>query len=193
MKILKIDPASQQRDIILKISKEILEGKIFVYPTDTVYGIGCGISFEEKIKEIYEIKKRSFDKPVSIAFSDLGVLKSYTILSKEEEEFIKKNYDKGYTFVVRKKRGKIPEIVSKGSKVGVRIIPLKLIQGIIRESMPIITTSANLSGKKAPAKISEIEKEILKRVDFILDGGKCKLGKPSRVIDLETMEILRDF
>jgi len=189
--ILRINPDNPEKDLVTFVSNEIRNGKVIIYPTDTVYGLGCSI-YSENVRRIFDIKKRNLKNPLSIAFSDLDMLKKYVILNKEEERFIRENINDPYTFVVRK-RHNIPDIITAGrEKVGVRIPNLRLTREVIRHAkVPIITTSANISGEKAPSDFKEIDDRIKRKVDLLIDSGRCKIGTPSRVIDLETMEILR--
>jgi len=62
---------------------------------------------------------------------------------------------------------------------------------LLEADSPIITTSVNLSGQKAPSKVGDIDMEILEKVDLVIDAGPCKIGKPSKVIDLATGKIIR--
>ena len=164
-----------------------------IYPTDTVYGLGCSIKAEDSIKKIFEIKKRSLKNPLSVAFSDLEMAKEYILLDSEGEGFIKKHINEPFTFVVKKKGNIFDIITANRNTVGIRIPNHKVVKEIIRSSgIPIITTSANISGKKAPANVGEIDEGIKDSVDLILDSGPCRLGAPSKVIDLSTGKILRE-
>jgi L-threonylcarbamoyladenylate synthase len=156
---------------------------IIIYPTDTVYGIGCPISDEEAVKKVFGIKKRSALLPLSVAFHDIEQLSEYVILDEKQLEFIRENWNKGTTFIVRKNEN-IPDIVTAGSeKVGARIPDHDEVRKLIEEFGPIITTSANVSGEKVPAKFEELNIEIVKKADLLVKG-KCPLGKASTIWDL---------
>lgn len=191
MKILKIDPEKPDTALILLASNAINEGKILVYPTDTVYGIGCSV-ISENIGRIFDIKRRGRENPLSVAFSDLGMVKEYAFLKDRGERFIGENILKPYTFVV-KKRKSISDIITAGKEtVGVRIPNHRVVKEIILGAgIPIVTTSANLSGKTAPSSFDEIDGDILEAVDLAIDSGRCKTGKPSVVIDLKSGKLLR--
>lgn len=194
MKLLRINAENPEKGFISYAAEEIKNGGILIYPTDTVYGLGCSIKAEDSIKKIFEIKKRSLKNPLSVAFSDLRMAKEYILLSSEEEGFIKKHIDEPFTFVVKKKRNILDIITANRDTVGIRIPNHMVIKKLLSSvKVPIITTSANISGKKAPAKVREIDKEIMERVDLVIDSGPCKIGIPSRVIDISTGRILRSF
>lgn len=192
MKVFKIDPDNPDKDRIIFVASAIRKGKIIIYPTDTVYGIGCNIN-SDSVSRIFEIKKRSLDRPVSVAFSDLDMVKKYAFLEKDDERFIKEHIHEPYTFIVRKMEN-VPDIVTSGKNtLGIRIIDHKVVREIINAAnVPIITTSANVSGKKAPKSVDEIDDEIKKKADLIIDSGPCRIGIPSKVIDLKTGRILRE-
>jgi len=193
MKLLHINAENPEKEFISYAAGEIKNGGILIYPTDTVYGLGCSIKAEDSIKKIFEIKKRSLKNPLSVAFSDLEMAKEYILLDSEEEGFIKKHINEPFTFVVKKKGNIFDIITANRNTVGIRIPNHKVVKGIIRSSgIPIITTSANISGKKAPANVGEIDEGIKDSVDLILDSGPCRLGAPSKVIDLSTGKILRE-
>jgi len=156
---------------------------IIIYPTDTVYGIGCSINDEDAVKKVFEIKKRSLLLPLSVAFHDIEQLSEYAVLDSRQTEFIRENWNKGTTFLVGKNE-KIPDIVTAGSEtIGVRIPDSHEVRDLIEEFGPIVTTSANISGEKTPASFEELNIDIVKKADLLVKG-KCKLGKASVIWDL---------
>lgn len=192
MKLLHINAENPERKFISYAANEIKNGKLLIYPTDTVYGLGCSIKFENSIKKIFEIKKRNLNNPLSVAFSDLKMAKRYVLLSLEEEKFIKEHIDDPFTFIVKKKKNILDIITANRDKVGIRIPNHQIVKGLLSfVKEPIITTSANISGENAPSRVEEINKEIIGKVDLIIDSDPCKIGLPSKVIDLSTGEILR--
>jgi len=182
-KILHINPEKPEKEKLNLAVDALKEGKIIIYPTDTVYGIGC-IIYSKHISKIFEIKKRS-NKPLSVAFSDLEMLEEYAIIDEKQEEFIKENLLNPYTFILKKKE-EIPDEITFGENVGARIPDNKIVKELIKNSLPIITTSANISSKLPAASVDEISDEIKnnENISLIIDSGKCKLQKPSVVIDL---------
>ncbi|MBN2014214.1 MAG: threonylcarbamoyl-AMP synthase [Candidatus Altiarchaeota archaeon] len=191
MKVLRIDPKKPDKSSILLAATALKEGRILVYPTDTVYGIGCS-HHSEKVMEVFRIKKRPLNRPLSIACSDMDMVKEYTHITPKEESFIRENILKPYTFIVEKKRS-IPDIVtSGGDTVGVRIPNHLVVKKVIEiAGVPIITTSANVSGEPYPASFEEISAGILSNADLAIDSGRCRIGKPSKVVDLKSGRVLR--
>lgn len=191
MRFLEINPENPEGDRIIFVARAINDGKIIIYPTDTVYGLGCAMN-SDSVRRIFEIKKRNLEKPLSVAFSDINVAKKYVFLKDEDERFIKDHIHEPYTFIVKKKDS-VPNIVtSGGDTVGIRVIDHKVTKEIIDAAgIPIVTTSANISGRTAPRSVEGIGEEIKKNVDIIIDSGPCKTGVPSKVIDLSSGRILR--
>ncbi len=170
--------------------KRIKRGEVFVYPTDTVYGIGCNIFNEGAVERIFKIKKRPKNKPLSVAFYSLEQLLDFVVVDQQEKEILTNNLPGPYTFVVLKKG--VPDFVSPLETVGVRIPDYGPIREIIRTAnTPIITTSANTSGLNPPATVYDISQEVVEAVDFVIDAGKCGSGRPSMIVDLVQRRILR--
>ena len=192
MKLLRISAENPDKRLVSHAAKAILEGNIIIYPTDTVYGLGCSISSEDSVKRIFEIKGRSPAKPLSIAFPDVESAKKYAFLEAKDEEYIKKNINEPLTFIVRKKE-LVPDYVTAGMEtVGIRIPDNKIVKEMLLSAkIPVITTSANISGEKAPAAFQEINKKILDKVDLAIDSGTCRAKVPSKIVNLLTGKVLR--
>jgi len=169
--------------MIIKISElneELISrfiNEIFIYPTDTIYGIGCDAENKKLVEKIREIKKRD-TKPFSvIAPSFEWILKNFEATENE----IKKYLPGPYTLILKKKKNNFLKAVSDNEFVGVRIPDHEIISLLQKTGKPIITTSVNLSGEKFANKIEEINKDILKKVNLIIDAGEL-FGKPSVLI-----------
>lgn len=193
MEILKISPKTTKKHI-LKAAEAIKEGSVLVYPTDTVYGLGCSIDSESSIKKIYAIKNRSPEKPFSVAFSSLYMVKKYTRLRVKDKDFVKKHILEPYTFIVRKNEG-VKDIITAGREtIGIRIPNCDVTKRMIElADLPIISTSANISGEQPPRRVQDICPNILNHVDLVVDAGSCKLGTPSKIVNLISNRILRGF
>ncbi|MBR9678443.1 MAG: threonylcarbamoyl-AMP synthase [Nanoarchaeota archaeon] len=177
-------------DAIKKASKILKEGGIVIYPTDTVYGLGCNAFNRKTIERIRNLKGRT-NKPFSVAVADIEGVHSVAKVNEWQEETLLKNLPGAYTFVLEKKSF-VPDSVSKKG-IGVRIPDhehcLTLLESV---EFPVITTSANISGQKPARSVKEIPKEILDKVDFVVDAGELG-GKSSAVVDLKknTWKVLR--
>jgi len=193
MKILRI---SGNKKEIARIAKSALaKEEVIVFPTDTVYGLICDARSENAVKKIFEIKKRSFEKPIGIFVKNLKMAKEFAKIEKKQENFLN-NFWPGKLTAILKKKKDLP--VGEEKTIGIRIPDYKLIRFLFKEiDFPLAQTSANISGRPATTKIKEVlkqfEKEELKP-DLVLDAGNLKETKPSTVIDLTGGEpkILRE-
>ncbi len=164
--------------------KELKE-KLVIYPTDTVYGLGCDAENEKLVEKIYEIKKRPRDKPLSV------IAPGFKWIQENFEcdmSIVRKFLPGAYTLVLKKKNPEFLKFVAPGESVGVRI-PAHLISKVVEElGMAFVTTSANISGEKAPAGIEEVDKAVVENAELVIDGGKLP-GKPSTIVDLTKEEV----
>ena len=169
-----------------EIVRRIKDGDLFIYPTDTVYGLGCKAMKQGSIQLIKEIKGRD-EKPLSvIAPNKQWIRKNFEVINKN---FIKK-LPGPYTYILNVKKRAVARNVNPGMKtLGVRIPDHPFTELIKKSKVPFITTSVNYSGKRSARKIKEIPRRILNKVDIILDDGFLP-NYPSTLIDL-TEDIAR--
>ncbi len=181
---------SSDYDLAKESAKTALSADgILIYPTDTLYGLGCNALSEKAVGKIYSLKQREAGKPLSIIVSDFPMLLEYCHVTASQEKILHSLLPGPYTFILPL-RGKLP--VSPSLSVGVRVPEHQFMRQISKElKMPIVSTSANISGEKDAAKISELDGAIAGVVDLIIDGGKCKYAKGSTVIDLISMKVIR--
>lgn len=161
---------------------EMKRGKIFIYPTDTIYGIGCDAENLESVGRIREIKNRE-EKPFSVIAPNKKWIRENCVMNDKMEEWMSKLPGK-YTFILNLKNGET---------LGVRI-PNNWFYEIVNEfGIPFITTSVNLTGEKPINELGDLDETIKKRVDYFVDDGILN-GKPSKVVDLTDNKenILRD-
>ena len=163
---------SKIKDII-----PLLDNSIFIYPTDTIYGIGCNASNPELVEKIRELKQRD-NKPLSIIAPSKQWILDNCITTKQE---LDKYLPGPYTLILKKK---IPEFLFPASStlyLGVRIPKHDFTELLQRTNQPIITTSVNLSGQPFATRISEIPEQIIQGVDFIINAGTLS-GNPSTIV-----------
>ena len=174
-----------------KIVKEIRQGNLVIIPTDTVYGISVDMTNEKAIKKVYEAKNRDKSKPLILLVSSVDMLRKYTEkLSVLEEEIIKKYLPGKLTLLLHKNNKVSDEITSGSNLVGIRIPDNKeLIKIIDKIGNPIISTSANISGKTTITNPKEIEKEMLKHISYVEDAGTIN-NEPSSIIKIENEKII---
>ena len=192
-KRISIDPHNPQGRFVGRATEVLREGGVVVYPTDTIYGIGCDIFNKKAIERIYQLKGKNKHSPMSFICPDLKNISKYAHVSNAAYKIMRHSLPGPYTFVLEASR-LVPKIMlSKRRTVGIRVpdnqICLLLVQTF---GNPIVSTSANLSGMEPMNDPREIEDKLGHALDLILDAGL--LGKePSSVIDLtgETPVVLR--
>jgi len=192
MEILKVDP-NKFKEKIRRLIKLIKNGKIIIFPTDTVYGLLGDATNEETIKKIFKIKKRVRKKPIPIFVKDIRMAKKLAFISKKQENFLKMVWP-GKVTVVLKRKNTLPKIIFGNEKtIGLRIPDYDLIKILFKKlNRPLTGTSANISGKPASTKIKEILRQFKnakEKPDLVLNYGNLKSSLPSVVIDLTNKEI----
>jgi len=159
--------------------KEILSGKIFIYPTDTIYGIGCNAENREAVERIKQIKQRDKDKPLSIIAPSKDWVKEHLQATDEE---LNKYLPGHYTLILKKKNSSFLNHVASGETLGIRIPANEFTKQIQKSGVPFITTSVNLSGEPFALKLEDIAQEIKSKVDYVIESKEKLSGKPSVLI-----------
>ena len=192
---------------ILETAVKLLQaGKLIIYPTDTLYAIGCDATNAKAIERVYALKKRPREMPLSVLVSDFEMLQKYAEITKEQMKILKEKLPGPYTFILRPKINsnssrvggmensprifhKLP--VSNGN-VGFRMIDVPIANQIIRKfGKPITATSANIHRKETPATISDLKAIFGIHINLYISGNRLS-GKPSTVIDLTTGKMVRE-
>jgi len=166
------------------LKQEILKGKIFIYPTDTIYGIGCNVLNKKAVNKIRQIKRRD-KKPFSVIAPSFEWVKEKCIVNSDLKEYL----PGAYTIILKKKNPSFLNWVSDKETLGIRMPNHHFTRKIQKANVPFITTSVNFSGEKPFLSIEKIPKEILNKIDHIINEGKLS-GKPSTLI-VEGKEIKR--
>lgn len=189
MKVLKINPNKPEKELIALAADVLKNDGIVVYPTDTLYGIAANALSKKAILKVYKVKGREFKKPLSIAFNSLTESKKYVKFNRTTLKLAKRFLPGPLTIILPMKYG-FPKELTGSKDVGIRIPDNRITLELIKKfGYPITATSANISGNKGPITAEVAIKQIGDRVDLILDGGKCKLKKPSTVIEIKNNEI----
>jgi len=162
---------------INNLNKEIQKGKLFIYPTDTIYGLGCNAENKESVEKIKQIKQRDKDKPLSIIAPSIEWINQNMIVDLD----LKKYLPGPYTIILKKKNPKFLEWVSNNESFGIRIPEHEFTRKIQESGVPFITTSVNLAGEPFITKVQDISPDILEEVDHIIDYGELN-GIPSTII-----------
>lgn len=177
-----------------KIEKalEVLRaGGVIVYPTDTVYGLGADIFSHETVDKIYSIKGREETKALSIAVK-LEDISLYGEVNETAQELIDK-YLPGALTLLLPKSLRVPEWLSKNEFIGIRVPSNEFCKEITEKFGAITSTSANISGEKEAFRVSDISKEVLDKVDLVIDEGETKYKGVSTIVQVagEEVKVLR--
>jgi len=167
----------------------VSSGGVLVYPTDTLYGLGCSALDQDAIDRIYGIKRRDGKKPLSMLVFDYSMLLKYCEVSPSQAHTLHALLPGPYTFILRL-RNRLP--VSETMQAGVRVPEHLFMRQVSRElSLPIVTTSANISGEKGAAELSGVNTGVAAASDLLIDGGCCQYAQGSTVVDLLQMKVVR--
>lgn len=177
--------------IIDLIAGSLQIGQVAVLPTDTIYGLSCLANLAEPIKKIYRLKKRDAKKPLLVLVSDLKMAKKYVAISPVQAKFLKKVWadNQPPTTVILKNLGKLPPELTRASDgLAIRLPKSKFLIKIINKvDCPLVSTSLNLSGEKNINDLSSLNQYFphkSNRPDLVIDTGRTKKRKSSRLIDL---------
>lgn len=165
-------------------AEAIKEGKLVIFPTETVYGIGANAIDEEAVRNIYIAKGRASDNPLIAHISDIKMLDDLVLEVGEIERKLIKNFWPGPLTIVFKKKPIVPDIITGGlDTVAVRMPSNEIAHKLIEYSnCPIAAPSANISGKPSGTQIEDIIEELDGKVEYIIDNGKVDIGVESTVI-----------
>ena len=196
MRILRcnseIDATTKEN--IMLAAEDIMNGELVVYPTETVYGIAADIFNEKAVKNLYMVKNRPFDMPLSVAVSDKDMVETIALMTRPVEKLIDAFLPGPLTIITKKNPG-VPDIVTSMSpKVGIRIPDNKIAIELIEEfGGPIVATSANLHSRPDSVSVDTAIEDFGDAVMTYLDNGHCTLGKPSTIVWImdDKVEVIR--
>lgn len=171
----------------LFIKKTLLEGKIIIYPTETFYAIGCSALSSKAIKKIYTLKKRDTGKPLLVLVNSWKMLEVYiAAISYRQRELLEKHWPGPVTAIFEGVTGLASELNRDQSGIGFRMTSSSYAKEIISlTGIPLVGTSANISGGKEISEVAEAMKVFGKEIDLYINGGTSPGGLPSTVVNLK--------
>lgn len=174
------------------VSSKLLAGCVIAYPTEGVWGLGCLPESESAAMKILALKKRSWDKGLILLCSEIAQLAPYVELDKNETQTLENSSGKGITYLVSKK-DRVPCWISgEHERVAVRITRHPAVKGICEAlGQPIVSTSANLSGKPTAKNRFEVIRYFGERVDYIVPGELGGSQGPSKIVDIKSQAVIR--
>ena len=183
MKVIKTSIDKFDEEIITEAIKVLSNGGVVLYPTDTVYGLGANIFNNQAVRRVFQIKERSFLKPLSILVRNVESVDMVAKMTRSQRQTISSYLPGPYTFILNKRKI-VPRYITIGLvNVGVRV-PDCEIACRLASIFPITTTSANLSDDEVLSRPSEILEQLDCEVDLVIDVGELKSSKSSSIIDL---------
>ncbi len=172
---------------IERVADIILNGGTCIVPTDTVYGLAANALDDKAVEKLFEIKKRDNNKPICVLIADYeDILKVAEIPSREEGKLMEKFWPGALTIILKRKKDFANVAACSGETIGVRMPDNDVVRNLIREvGFPLAVTSANISGSKPGTCIDDIDREVLDKVDFILDSDNQASNIASTIIEFK--------
>jgi L-threonylcarbamoyladenylate synthase len=188
MKLMQIE--------INKALKTLQEGGLILYPTDTVWGIGCDATNFDAVKKIYALKQRAESKSMICLVSDFNMLRDYVPVIPEIIHDTLKNAKKPTTVIYNHPVKISKNLIATDDTLAIRIVEVPFCNELIKKfNKPIVSTSANISTLETPKSFKEIHEDILKGVDYVVNlHREKKSATPSMIIKLiedGTIDIIR--
>ena len=185
IKILKVECNEEG---IKKTSQIIKEGGIVIFPTDTVYGIGCNPYNEKAVKKIYEIKSREKIKALPVLAYSIDIVKKIVVIDKFTENILQKNWPGPLTLILELKDQKLKKSLNLQNKIAVRIPDSDCTLKLLEKCELVVGTSANISGNASYTDPNNCIKNI-KNYDLFLNGGTITSKGESTIIEIENEKI----
>ena len=182
---------------INKIISILEEGGVILYPTDTVWGLGCDATNTTAIQKIYKIKKREVNKPLILLIHDSKRLSNYIKSVPEIANQMIKEVKEPITIIYEQPIN-LPELLTSNKTIGIRVVKQNHLKLLLKTfNKPITSTSANISNSKNPISFSEIDRYIKNNVDYIVSESfmcyksKNKASKIIKITNNSNIQIIR--
>ncbi|MBD8985685.1 MULTISPECIES: L-threonylcarbamoyladenylate synthase [Bacteroides] len=179
---------------IKKACQVMNEGGVILYPTDTIWGIGCDATNEEAVRRVYEIKQRS-DSKAMLVLVDSPVKVDFYVQDVPEVAWdLIEVADKPLTIIYSGARNLAPNLIAEDGSVGIRVTNEEFSKRLCQQfRKAIVSTSANISGQPSPANYSEITEELKSMVDYVVGYRREEMGhpKPSSIIKLDKGGVIK--
>lgn len=173
---------------------EVLKkGGTILYPTDTVWGIGCDATNAEAVEKVYALKRRNEKKAMICLVSDIKMLEQYVQEVPDAAYDIVEFSDKPTSIIYDQPIGVAENLIAEDDTLALRVCNDKFCQQLLRKMRrPLVSTSANISGEKTPESFAQISPEILNGVDYVVNLHRSKsTSKPSAIIKLSNSGIVK--
>ena len=173
---------------LTKIKEVLNSGGIIIYPTETLWAIGCKASLEKSVNKIYNIKKRSDSSPIISLISSYDQIPKYVNKIKFDPKSYSKEFSNPPTIIYPNCKNKLSHLSNINNEIAFRVTPIDFLKSIIDKiGSPLCSTSANISGQLPTKKFESINNTILNSVDLILNFEFNLSGKPSTIIKIDPL------
>lgn len=164
------------------------KGKLILYPTDTVWGIGCDAGNDEAVRAIYALKHREVSQPLIVLVSSIDMLLDYTESIHPRVQTLLNYHERPLTVVYPEVRNLAPSLNQGGASVGIRVVQDDFCKALIDEfGLPIVSTSANVVGDPFPRCFGEISSDVISGVDYV-----CKYRQYEKASDM-TLSVIATY
>ncbi|MDX5346195.1 MAG: threonylcarbamoyl-AMP synthase [Hymenobacteraceae bacterium] len=183
---------------VQRAEEELLVGNVILYPTDTIWGLGCDAENEKAVQKIYEIKQRPSEKPFILLVADEQMLKQYVTELPEKFTELRQQQQRPTTYVFENAQNLTASLMREDKTIAIRIPEDEFCQRLIRNfGRAIVSTSANLSGQNSGSSLQDVPDEILQKVDYVVNWRQDEQlqSAPSRIVKLQadgTTQVIRD-
>jgi len=176
---------SLQKQVAMGIAI-LRQGGLVAFPTDTVYGLGVGVNIPQAVERVYQVKGRPVNMALPLLLADISQINEVAESVPSIAWLLAKKFLPGALTMVLPRSKSVPDTITAGSEtVAIRIpdhpVPVALVRGL---GMPIVGTSANLSGKPSALTAGDVYSQFGDKVDLVIDGGRCPGGRESTIIDV---------
>lgn len=167
-------------DDVPKALEVLKSGGVILYPTDTIWGIGCDATNAAAVKRVYEIKQRHDSKSMLVLLENPNMILSYIEEMPEVAWDLIDFAEKPTTIIYDRAKNLASNLIAEDGSIGIRITKEAFTQKLIqRFRKPLVSTSANISGEASPQNFSEISEEIKMKVDYIVKYRQEEKGNPA--------------
>jgi len=176
-------------DDIKKACEVLRDGGLILYPTDTIWGIGCDATNEKAIQKVYDLKRRIDNKAMLVLIDNASKLATYVNEVPDIAWDLIEVTDKPLTLIYSKARNLANNLIADDGSIGIRVTTEDFSRKLCETfRKPLVSTSANVSGEPSPANFNEISDVVKEGVDYIVHYRQDDMStaKPSSIIKLES-------
>lgn len=167
------------KEEVRKACEVLKDGGVILYPTDTIWGIGCDATNEEAVRRVYELKRREDCKAMLVLLDDVGKLASYVDVPEVAYDLLEVS-DKPMTIIYPNARNMAKNLIAQDGTIGIRVTKEAFTKALLYcYRKPIVSTSANISGESSPGCFAKISDAVKAAVNYVVDYRREETGNPA--------------